>query len=173
MLNIFTVVLLLFVFFCSLFEIIVFNEEIFLAVCFVAFTFVCYARFNNFFSSAFQSRSKNFGLGLLFSLYCDFFVFHFNSQENLLFSYLLKIDNDFLLLDINNQASKILNKIFAFDFFISCAGSSFGNFTQYFALEFKTFLVVQENYNLTILYSLPYFVGASRSADLRLFYTRK
>jgi hypothetical protein len=156
MLNIFTLILVSFVFFFSLFEIIIFNEEIFLAVCFVAFLFVGYANFNRRISFSFENRTKIFALDLFFSLYCDFFVLYYNSQENLLFNYLVKIDTDFMLLDFCNHLTNFLNGIFALDLFTSCANSTFFNFTQYFASEFKTFLVVREKYTLAVLYSLPF-----------------
>jgi hypothetical protein len=95
-------------------------------------------------------------LGVNSKILTDFFVLYYNSQENLLFNYLVKVDTDFMLLDFCNHLTNFLNGIFALDFFTSCANSTFFNFTQYFASEFKTFLVVREKYTLAVLYSLPF-----------------
>jgi hypothetical protein len=95
MLNIFTVFLSLLVFIFTLSEIIIFNEEIFLAACFITFVFVGYAHFNNLFTSAFQNRSDTFGFDLLSSFSWHFRILYQNSKYNQLSNYLVKISEDF------------------------------------------------------------------------------
>ena len=52
---------------CSFFDIIIFNEEILLALCFLAFLFYCFNTLSESIFSSFESRASQFENDLLFN----------------------------------------------------------------------------------------------------------
>jgi hypothetical protein len=93
MINFFTVFLGFLILFFSFFEVIVFNEEVFLSVCFLNFLFIGYYHFNTFFSSAFTNRSKIFSLSLLSSFILYFDVLYQSYSDNLFSNYTHQVNS--------------------------------------------------------------------------------
>jgi len=154
MFNTYTAFLALFFFFFSFFEIIIFNEEIFLAICFIIFVFACYAFFNAAFSTFFQERSNGFGRDIFFSFNWHFRVLYLNLLDNLHCNYLPKINNDFILFGLGANITNILNCVFSSNVHYSYQLIfSFTNLNEYRYFEYKTFLKARENHTLIILFS--------------------
>ena len=66
--NFLTIILALIILIFSFTEILVFNEEVLLALCFIAFVFFAYSKLNNTISSFFKDNALKLENELLYSL---------------------------------------------------------------------------------------------------------
>ena len=114
--NFLTIILALIILIFSFTEILVFNEEVLLALCFIAFAFFAYSKLNNTISSFFKDNALKLENELLYSLVLksEKIIIQFNDS-----SHSRKLQNSNLLLEslalfsissfINNFFSNFIN----------------------------------------------------------------
>lgn len=161
MVNIFTAFLASSILFFSFFEVIVFNDEIFLVLCFIAFLFVSYSHFNNFFFSILLGRSEAFCSSLFSSLILHFDCLYKNFQESFFSNYIPKISSFgcfWWLLSV---------KFYEHNFFLNCYFAEFfflapNNLLMlHFRAETKILLFAQACRSQTILINIYQVFGQS------------
>jgi len=174
MFNIFFIVsLLLFSTFCF-FEVIVFNEEILLALCFFSFCFFCFNAIGDSIFESYQSRASKFEEELLSS---------FNlSMQTLVLKFSHYITSRTYVSKLNvfsvciNQFLDISTSYINFNAFSSLYTFSLTKLTELATIKTKTVLLFQQNSFLTILYPLIFkkaksvasFLTVSTTNDSRL-----
>ena len=141
----------------SFFEVLIFNDEIFLAICFLAFIFTSYFHFSALFSSAFQKRSRAAGLNLFSCLVPHFNILYCSSLNNILSNFIPQADRHF------NELSALLRtcSIFNYNKNLFCIlhaevlmASPFTLLESYYAIEIKAFYHAQGSLAQTVLFFL-------------------
>jgi hypothetical protein len=152
MFNAFFIASLLFFSIFCFFEIVVFNEEILLALCFFSFLFFCFNAIGNSIFESFQSRASKFEEELLSS---------FNLSMQALvskFSYYLKSRTYVSKLNVFsvciNHFLDISVSYVSFNAFSSLYTFSIAKLSELATIKNKTVLLFQQNSFLTILYPL-------------------
>lgn len=154
MLNISTALFTILILSFSFLEVIVFNEEVFLAACFIIFLFVGYSHSSILLSSILFERSKTFGLGLFSSFILHFDISYKNFQDNLFSNYMPKISGFgcfWWLLSVRvYEYNFFLNRCFTELFFVAPNNL----LVLHFRTETKIFLFAQAYRSQTTLITL-------------------
>ena len=141
----------------SFLEVLIFNDEIFLAVCFLAFIFTEYFQLSEFFSDAFQKRSKDAGLNLFSSLVPHFNVLYGTFLNNTLSNFTPQANK------YSDELSVLLRtcSIFNYNKNLSCIlhaeflmAPPFTLLGSYYAIEIKAFYHALDSFAQTVLFFL-------------------
>ena len=152
----FLIVMPFFILSLIFFEVFIFNDEVFLAICFLAFIFATYFQLGTFFSCTFKKRSVAIGLNLFYCLVPHFNVLYYNYVNNIFSNYIIQA-NHF------DELSTILRTCPLFNYkekllFISHSEAFMAPpsslFDLYYALETKVFSYAQSSGAQTVLFFL-------------------
>ena len=159
----FLIVMPFFILSLSFFEVFIFNDEAFLAICFLAFIFATYFQLSTFFSYTFKERSRAIGLNLFYCLVPHFNVLYYSYLNNILSNYTLQA-NHF------NELSTILRTCPLFNYKEKLLSVSHTEafiappcslLDLYYALETKVFSYTQTISAQTVLFFLrPILIAA-------------
>ena len=148
----------------SFFEVFIFNDEVFLAVCFLAFIFATYFHLGTFFSCTFQNRSRAIGLNLFYCLVPHFNVLYYSYSNNILSNYTLQA-NHFDELSAILRTCPLFNykeKLLSISHTEAFMDPPSPLLDLYYAIETKVFYYTQFSRAQTVLFLLrPVLIASS------------
>jgi hypothetical protein len=155
--HILIIVLALLILISSFLEIIVFNEEVLLALCFIAFVFFAYTYLNNTFFAIFEDHANKIETDLLLAFKTKFDVSVVYFQELLFvkgFSKNLEVLEALTEKYINNIVVALNIKLLADSSTILAV-----KLNEIFVFEQKIFILAQKNCIQAILYPVIFLLG--------------
>jgi hypothetical protein len=141
----------------------IFNDEAFLAICFLAFIFATYFQLGTFFSCTFKKRSTAIGLNLFYCLVPHFNVLYYSYVNNILSNYIIQA-NHFDELSTILRTCPLFNykeKLLCVSHTEAFMAPPSSLLDLYYALETKVFSYTQTSSAQTVLFFLrPLLIAA-------------